>query len=91
MGEVYSVFLTLGFAVKNILTERQNREIQSFMRMQKQQYDYQLQQSTAVRLFKHDLANYIAVLRELMKQKKTEAEFDVKIHTGDSFLDIICF
>lgn len=102
VGAVYSVFLTLGFAVKNNLMEKQNRELQSFMRMQKQQYDYQLQQSTAVRRFKHDLANHIAVLRELMNQKKTEAageyidtiwkmqaEFDGKVHTGDSFLDVI--
>ncbi len=72
------------------------------MHMQKQQYDYQLQQSVAVRRFKHDLVNHIGVLRELMNEKKTEEakeyidtiwniqdEFDLKIHTGDSFLDII--
>lgn len=101
-GAIYSVFLTLGLAIKNILSGRQNRELQSFMHMQKQQYDYQLQQSVAVRRFKHDLANHIGVLRELMNQKETEAakayidtiwniqeEFDLKIHTGDSFLDVI--
>lgn len=72
------------------------------MYMQKQQYDYQLQQSVAVRRFKHDLVNHIGVLRELMNEKKTEEakeyidtiwniqdEFDLKIHTGDSFLDVI--
>ncbi len=102
MGAVYSVLLTLSLAVKNILSNRQNRELQSFMYMQKQQYDYQLQQSAAVRRFKHDLVNHIGVLRELMNEKKTEEakeyidtiwnmqdEFDLKIHTGDSFLDVI--
>ena len=72
------------------------------MHMQKQQYDYQLQQSAALRRFKHDLVNHIGVLRELMNEKKTEEdkeyidtiwnmqdEFDLKIHTGDSFLDVI--
>ena len=67
-----------------------------------QQYDYQLQQSVAVRRFKHDMANHIGALRELVNQEKTEAakeyidaiwkmqnEFELKIHTGDSFLDII--
>ena len=70
--------------------------------MQKQQYDYQLQQSAAARRFKHGLVNHIGVLRELVNQKKIEAakeyidtiwdiqdEFDLKIHTGDSFLDVI--
>lgn len=102
VGVIYSVFLTLSLAVKNILSNRQNKELQSFMYMQKQQYDYQLQQSVAVRRFKHDLVNHIGVLRELMNEKKTEEakeyidtiwniqdEFDLKIHTGDSFLDVI--
>ena len=101
-GTLYSIFLTLNLAIKNILSDRQNRELQSFMYMQKQQYDYQLQQSVAVRRFKHDLVNHIGVLRELMNEKKTEEakeyidtiwniqdEFDLKIHTGDSFLDVI--
>ena len=101
-GAVYSIFLTLGLAIKNILSGRQNRELQSFMSMQKQQYDYQLQQSEALRRFKHDLVNHIGVLRELANQKKTEEikayidtiwniqnEFDLKIHTGDSSLDVI--
>ena len=70
--------------------------------MQKQQYDYQLQQSTAMRRFKHDLVNHIGVLRELMNEKKTEEAkayidtiwniqdaFDLKIHTGDCLLDVI--
>lgn len=102
VGVIYSVFLTLSLAVKNILSNRQNRELQSFMYMQKQQYEYQLQQSVAVRRFKHDLVNHIGVLRELMNEKKTKEakeyietiwniqdEFDLKIHTGDSFLDVI--
>ena len=101
-GAIYSIFLTLGLAIKNILSNRQNKELQSFMQMQKQQYDYQLQQSVAVRRFKHDMVNHIGALRELVNQKKTEAakeyidtiwniqdEFDLKIHTGDSFLDVI--
>ena len=101
-GVLYSIFLTLNLAIKNILSDRQNRELQSFMYMQKQQYDYQLQQSVAVRRFKHDLVNHIGVVRELMNEKKTEEAkeyidtiwniqdvFDLKIHTGDSFLDII--
>jgi len=101
-GVIYSIFLTLGLAIQNILSDRQNRELQTFMQMQKQQYDYQLQQSVAVRRFRHDLANHIGVLRELMSQKKTEAAkeyietiwdiqegFDLKLHTGDSFLDVI--
>ena len=101
-GAIYSIFLTLSLAIKNILSNRQNRELQSFMHMQKQQYDYQLQQSTAVRRFKHDLVNHIGVLRELMNEKKTEEAkeyidtiwniqdaFDLKVHTGDSFLDVI--
>lgn len=102
MGVIYSIFLTLSLAVKNILSNRQNKELQSFMYMQKRQYEYQLQQSVAVRHFKHDLVNHIGVLRELMNEKRTKEakeyietiwniqdEFDLKIHTGDSFLDII--
>jgi len=101
-GVIYSIFLTLSLAIKNILSNRQNQELQSFMHMQKQQYDYQLQQSVAVRRFKHDLVNHIGVLRELINEKKTEEakeyidtiwdiqdKFDIKIHTGDSFLDVI--
>ena len=101
-GTFYSIFLTLNLAIKNILSDRQNRELQSFMYMQKQQYDYQLQQSADVRRFKHDLVNHIGVVRELLNEKKTEEAkeyidtiwniqdvFDLKIHTGDSFLDII--
>ncbi len=101
-GVLYSIFLTLNLAIKNILSDRQNRELQSFMYMQKQQYDYQLQQSVAVRRFKHDLVNHIGVVRELINEKKTDEAkeyidtiwniqdvFDLKIHTGDSFLDII--
>ena len=101
-GAIYSIFLTLGLAIKNILSNRQNKELQSLMQMQKQQYDYQLQQSAAVRRFKHDMVNHIGALRELVHQEKTEAvkeyidtiwniqdEFDLKIHTGDSFLDVI--
>lgn len=102
VGVIYSIFLTLSLAVKNILSNRQNRELQSFMYMQKQQYDYQLQQSVAVRRFKHDLVNHIGVLRELMNEKRMEEAkeyidtiwniqdaFDLKIRTGDSFLDVI--
>ena len=101
-GVFYSIFLTLSLAIGNILSDRQNRELQSFMYMQKQQYDYQLQQSAAVQRFKHDLVNHIGVVRELINEKKTEEAkeyidtiwniqnvFDLKIHTGDSFLDII--
>ncbi len=102
VGAIYSLFLTLSLAVKQILSNRQNKELQSFLYMQKQQYDYQLQQSAAIRRFKHDLVNHMGVLRELMNEKKTEEakeyidviwnlqdEFDLKIHTGDSFLDVI--
>ncbi|MCM1063980.1 MAG: GHKL domain-containing protein [Eubacterium sp.] len=102
VGAVYSIFLTLGLAVKNILSDRQNRELQSLMRMQRQQYDYQMQQSAAVRRFKHDLANHMGVLRELVNRKETEEakeyidtiwnrrdEFELRIRTGDSFLDVI--
>ena len=102
VGVIYSIFLTLSLAVKNILSNKQNGELSSFMYMQKQQYDYQLQQSVSVRRFKHDLVNHIGVLRELMNEKKTEEAkeyidtiwniqdaFDLKIHTGDSFLDVI--
>ena len=101
-GAIYSIFLTLGLAIKNILSERQKQELQSFMYMQKQQYDYQLQQSESVRRFKHDLVNHMGVLRELANEKRTEEvrkyidtiwklqdEFDLKIHTGDSQLDVI--
>lgn len=101
-GVFYSIFLTLGLAIRNVLSDRQNKELQSFMQMQKQQYDYQLQQSVAVRRFKHDMVNHIGALRELVNQEKTDAakeyidtiwnmqnEFELKIHTGDSFLDII--
>lgn len=101
-GAVYSILLTLSLAIKNILSDRQNRELQSFLYRQKQQYDYQLRQSEAVRRFKHDLVNHMGVLRELANQKRTEEvkeyidtiwsiqdEFDLKIHTGDSLLDVI--
>lgn len=101
-GTLYSIFLTLNLAIKNILSDRQNRELQSFMYMQKQQYDYQLQQSEALRCFRHDLVNHMGVLRELADQKKTEEvkeyidtiwniqdEFDLKIRTGDGLLDVI--
>ena len=67
-GTLYSLFLTLNLAIKNILADRQSKELQSFMCMQKQQYDYQLQQSVAVRRFKHDLVNHIGVVRELINE-----------------------
>ena len=102
VGAVYSIFLTLSLAIKNILSDRQNKELKSFMDMQKQQYDYQLGQSAAIRRFKHDLVNHMGILRELITQRKTEdardyiekiwniqEDFDLKIHTGDSFLDVI--
>ena len=102
VGSIYAIFLTLSLAIKNVLSNSQNKELQSFMYMQKEQYDYQLQQSVAVRRFKHDLTNHIGVLRELVNQKKLEEargyidtiwnvqdEFELKIHTGDSFLDVI--
>ncbi len=102
VGAVYAIFLTLSLAIKNVLSNRQNGELQSFMYMQKEQYDYQLHQSVEIRRFKHDLTNHIGVLRELMNQKKLEEareyidtiwnvqnEFELKIHTGDSFLDVI--
>ncbi len=102
VGAMYSIFLILGLAIKSILSDRQNEELKSFLYMQKQQYDYQLQQSVAVRQFKHDLVNHIGVLRELTNQKKTEEvkeyidtiwniqnEFDLKIHTGDTLFDVI--
>ena len=102
VGAIYAIFLTLSLAIKNVLSNRQNKELQSFIYMQKEQYDYQLQQSVAVRRFKHDLTNHIGVLRELVNQKKLEEargyidtiwnvqdEFELKIHTGDSFLDVI--
>ena len=102
VGALYYIFLTLSFAIKNILSDRQNRELQSFMYMQKQQYDYQLQQSESMRRFKHDLVNHMGILRELANQKKIEEvkeyidtiwdiqdEFNLKIHTGDSLLDVI--
>ncbi len=102
VGAMYSIFLILGLAIKSILSDRQNGQLQSFLYMQKQQYDYQLQQSVAVRRFKHDLVNHIGILRELANQKKTEEvkeyidtiwniqnEFDLRIHTGDSLFDLI--
>ncbi len=102
-GAIYSLFLTLSLAIRNILSDRQNRQLQSFMYMQKQQYDYQLQQSESVRRFKHDLGNHMGVLRGLVNQKRTEEvkeyidsiwniqdEFDLKINTGDDLLDVIC-
>lgn len=102
IGGIYSIFLTLSLAIKNILSNRQNGELQEFMYMQKQQYEYQLQQSISVRRFKHDLVNHIGALRELINQKRIEEaaeyvdtiwniqdEFDLKIHTGDTFLDVI--
>ena len=102
VGAIYAIFLTLSLAIKNVLSNRQNKELQSFMYMQKEQYDYQLQQSVAVRRFKHDLTIHIGVLRELVILKKLEEargyidpiwtlqdEFELKIHTGDSFLDVI--
>lgn len=101
-GAIYSLFLTLSLAIKNILSDRQNRELKSFVYMQNQQYDYQLQQSVAVRRFKHDLVNHMGVLRELVNLKKTEEvkeyidtiwnmqdEFDLKIHTGDGMLNVV--
>lgn len=101
-GAIYFIFLTLGLAIRNILSDRQNRELQSYLYMQKQQYDYQLQQSAAARRFKHDLVNHMGVLRELANQKRTEEvkayidtiwdiqdEFDLKIRTGDNLFDVI--
>lgn len=102
IGVIYAIFLTLGLAIKNILSDRQNKELQSFLYMQKQQYDYQLQQSESVRRLKHDMTNHIGALRELLNQKEVDAakdyidtiweiqnDFDLKFHTGDSFLDVI--
>ena len=36
IGGIYSIFLTLSLAIKNILSNRQNGELQEFMYMQKQ-------------------------------------------------------
>ncbi len=77
-GAIYSIFLTLGLAIKNILSIRRNGELQSFMQMQKEQYDYQLRQSVAVRRFKHDIINHVGALRELVNQKKTEDATDCR-------------
>ncbi len=101
-GALYSIFLTLGLAIQNRLSARQNRTLQSLMQMQRQQYDYQLQQSVSLRRFKHDLVNHMGVLRELVNQEKAEEakeyidaiwniqnEFGLKLHTGDGFLDVI--
>ena len=102
IGVIYSIFLMLSLAIKNVQMDRQNMELQSLAKMQKQQYDYQLQQSVSIRSFKHDLANHIGVLRELANEQKPDAikeyieeiwkiqsEFDIVLHTGDSFLDVI--
>lgn len=102
IGVIYSIFITLSLAIKNILSNWQNRDLQFSMYMQKQQYEYQLQQSVAIRRFRHDLVNHIGALRELINQNKIneakkyietiwniQEEIDLKIHTGDSFLDVI--
>lgn len=39
VGAIYAIFLTLSLAIKNVLSNRQNKELQSFMYMQKEQYD----------------------------------------------------
>ena len=70
--------------------------------MQKQQYDYQMQQTNTIRRFRHDLVNHMGILRELIRLKKEkEAEeyiekiwnitenFNLQIHTGDGILDVI--
>lgn len=102
IGVMYSIFLILSLAIKNVQADRQNTELLAFAKMQKQQYDYQLQQSVSIRRFKHDMSNHIGAIRELASQEKLDAvkeyiekiwnvqsEFDLTIHTGDSFLDVI--
>ena len=88
VGAVYSIFLTLSLAIKNILSDRQNKELKSFMDMQKQQYDYQLGQSAAIRRFKHDLVNHMGVLRELITQRKTEDARDYIEKKGGPLIEL---
>lgn len=102
VGVIYSIFLTLSLAIKNLLSDRQNDKLQALMRMQKQQYDYQMQQNNAIRRFRHDLINHIGTVWELMNfGKNSEAKeyiekmwnitekFDSGIHTGDGFMDAV--
>ena len=37
VGAIYAIFLILSLAIKNVLLNRQNNELQSFMHMQKEQ------------------------------------------------------
>lgn len=102
IGVIYSIFITLSLAIKKILSDRQNDELQALIYMQKQQYDYQMQQTNTIRRFRHDLVNHMGILRELIRLKKEkEAEeyiekiwnitenFNLQIHTGDGILDVI--
>ena len=102
IGMIYSIFITLSLAIKKILSDRQNDELQALIYMQKQQYDYQMQQTNTIRRFRHDLVNHMGILRELIRLKKEkEAEeyiekiwnitenFNLQIHTGDGILDVI--
>lgn len=102
IGIVYSIFLILELAVKNVLSDNQNTQLQNLMRMQQQQYNYQMQQSNGIRQFRHDLINHIGTVRELLNaNKEDEAKcyienmwkivdnFSSKVHVGDDFMDAI--
>ena len=102
VGAMYSMVLTLKFTIKNIQSMRQNRMLQATICIQNQQYDYQLQQSALLRQFRHDQVNHMGALRELIRQRKVDEakeyietiwkiqeDFELRVHTGDSFLDLI--
>lgn len=102
VGAIYSVALTLELATKNIVEERQNRELEMYINMQEQSYDYQKEKMMEISKFRHDLLNHMTVIRELLKQNNCDkavsyidsvwdlvTEFGKNIRTGDDILDVI--
>lgn len=74
---IYSIFITLSLAIKKILSDRQNDELQALIYMQKRQYDYQMQQTNTIRRFRHDLVNHMGILRELIRLKKKRKQRNI--------------
>lgn len=102
VGTIYSLSMTLNLAVKNLLTKRQNEEMRRYVTIRAKQYSFQSKQEMTMRKFKHDYKNHLYAIKELIsndmyeeakkylsKIMKEQDDIDLRIKTGNDFLDIL--
>ncbi|MBP5598865.1 MAG: GHKL domain-containing protein [Lachnospiraceae bacterium] len=102
VGTIYSLSMTLNLAVKNLLTKRQNEEMKRYVTIRAKQYSFQSKQEMTMRKFKHDYKNHLYAIKELIsnnmyeeakkylsKIMKEQDDIDLRIKTGNDFLDIL--